>query len=44
MDVRITIETTFDNGEKRTHQLDAEVRQLWVGCERFLGSAQTCFQ
>ena len=22
MDVRITVEATYDNGEKRTHQLD----------------------
>jgi len=24
MDVRITVETTFDNGEKRIHQLDCQ--------------------
>ena len=30
MDVRITVETTFDNGEKRTHQLDTISRPYRV--------------
>lgn len=30
MDIRITIETTFDNGEKRTHQLDGISRPYRV--------------
>jgi len=32
MDVRIAIETTFDNGEKRTHQLDGISRPYRVTC------------
>jgi hypothetical protein len=28
MDVRITIETTFDNGEMHTHQLEGISRRL----------------
>ncbi len=36
MDVRITVETTFDNGEKRTHPLDTISRPYRVTCpERF---------
>lgn len=32
MDVRITIETTFDNGEKRTHKLEGISRPYRVTC------------
>jgi hypothetical protein len=32
MDVRITIETTFDNVEKRTHQLDSISLPYRVAC------------
>lgn len=32
MDVRITVETTFDDGEKRTHKLDAISRPCRVTC------------
>jgi len=32
MDVRITVETTFENGEKRTHQLDSISRPYPVTC------------
>ena len=32
MDVRSTVETTFDNGEKRTHQLDTISRPYRVTC------------
>jgi len=39
MDVRITIETTFDNGEKRTHQLDSISRPYRVTCQRGSGCA-----
>jgi hypothetical protein len=38
MDVRITIETTFDNGEKRTHQLEGisrPYRVTWVLSQSF---------
>lgn len=37
MDVRITIETTFDNGEKRTHQLDGISRPYRVTCPDGIG-------
>ena len=32
MDVRITVETTFDNWEKRTHQLDGISRPYRLTC------------
>ncbi len=32
MDVRILVETTFDNGEKRTHQLDGLSQPYRVSC------------
>ena len=37
MDVRITIETNFDNGEKRTHQLDGISRPCRVTCPDGIG-------
>ncbi|WP_054007435.1 ISKra4 family transposase [Cypionkella psychrotolerans] len=37
MDVRIAIETTFDNGEKRTHQLDSISRPYRVTCPDGIG-------
>jgi hypothetical protein len=37
MDVRITIETTFDNGEKRTHQLEGISRPYCVTCPDGIG-------
>jgi hypothetical protein len=37
MDVRITVETTFDNGEKRTHQLDGISRPYRVTCPDGIG-------
>lgn len=37
MDVRITIETTFDNGEKRSHQLDSISRPYRVTCPEGFG-------
>ena len=37
MDVRITIETTFENGEKRTHQLDGISRPYRVTCPDGIG-------
>ena len=37
MDVRITIETTFDNGEKRTHQLVSISRPYRVTCPDGIG-------
>ena len=37
MDVRITVETTFDNGEKRTHQLDGISRPYRVTCQEGFG-------
>ena len=37
MDVRITIETTFDNGEKRTHQLEGISRPYRVTCPEGFG-------
>jgi hypothetical protein len=37
MDVRITIETTFDNGEKRTHQFDGISRPYRVTCPDGIG-------
>ena len=37
MDVRITVETTFDNGEKRTHQLDGISRPYRVTCPEGFG-------
>jgi hypothetical protein len=37
MDVRITIETTFDNGEKRTHQLEGISRLYRVTCPDGIG-------
>ena len=37
MDVRITVETTFDNGEKRSHQLDSISRPHRVTCPEGFG-------
>jgi hypothetical protein len=37
MDGRITIETTFDNGEKRTHQLECISRPYRVTCPEGFG-------
>jgi hypothetical protein len=37
MDVRITIETTFDNGEKRTLQLEGIFRPYRVTCPDGIG-------
>lgn len=37
MDVRITVETTFDNGEKRVHQLDGILRPYRVTCPKGFG-------
>jgi hypothetical protein len=37
MDVRMTVETTFDNGEKRTHQLDTISRPYRVTCPEAFG-------
>jgi hypothetical protein len=37
MDIRITIETTFDKGEKRTHQLDGISRLYRVTCPDGIG-------
>jgi hypothetical protein len=37
MDVRITVETTFDNGEKRTHQLDGISRPYQETCPDGIG-------
>jgi hypothetical protein len=37
MDVRITIETTFDYGEKRTHQLRGISRPYRVTCPDGIG-------
>ena len=37
MDVRITVETTFDNGEKRIHQLDGISRPYRVTCPEGFG-------
>ena len=37
MDVRITIETTFDNGETRTHQLEGISRPYRVTCPDGIG-------
>jgi hypothetical protein len=37
MDVRITVETTFDNGEKRTHQLYGISRPYRVTCPDGIG-------
>lgn len=37
MDVRITVETTFDNGEKRTHQLDTISRPYRVTYQEAFG-------
>ena len=37
MDVRTTVETTFDNGEKRTHQLDGISRPFRVTCPDGIG-------
>jgi len=37
MDVRITVETTFDNGEKRTHQFDSISRPYRVACPEGFG-------
>jgi len=37
MDVRFTVETTFDNGEKRTHQLDSISRPYRVTCPEGFG-------
>lgn len=37
MDVRITVETTFDNGEKRIHQLDSISRPYRVTCPEGFG-------
>ena len=37
MDIRITIETTFDNGEKRTHQLEGIPRPYRVTCPDGIG-------
>ena len=37
MDVRITVETTFDNGAKRTHQLDGISRPYRITCPEGFG-------
>lgn len=37
MDVRITVETTFDTGEKRIHQLDTISRPYRVTCPEAFG-------
>ena len=37
MDVRITVETTFENGEKRIHQLDGISRPYRVKCPEGFG-------
>jgi hypothetical protein len=37
MDVRITVETTVDNVEKRTHQLDGISRPYRVTCQEGFG-------
>jgi hypothetical protein len=37
MDVRITVETTFDNGQKRIHQLDGISRPYRVTCPEGFG-------
>ena len=37
MDLRITVETTFDNGEQRTHQLDSISRPQRVTCPEGFG-------
>lgn len=37
MDVRIMVETTFDNGEKRIHQLDSISRPYRVTCPEGFG-------
>ena len=37
MDIRIMIETTFDNGEKRTHQLNRISRSDRVSCPNGIG-------
>jgi len=37
MDVRITVDKTFDNGEKRTHQLDSISRPYRVTCPEGFG-------
>ncbi len=37
MDVRITVETTFENGEKRIHQLDGISRPYRVTCPEGFG-------
>ena len=37
MRVRITVETTFDNGEKRTHQLDSISRPYRITCPEGFG-------
>ena len=37
MDVRITVETTFENGEKRIHQLDGISRPYLVTCPEGFG-------
>lgn len=37
MDVRITVETTFDNGEKRIHQLDGISRPYQATCPEGFG-------
>lgn len=37
MDVQIAIETTFDNGERRTHQLDGISRPYRVTCPEGFG-------
>lgn len=37
MDVRITVETTFDNGEKHTHQLEGISRPYRVTCPEGFG-------
>jgi hypothetical protein len=37
MDVRITVETTFENGEKRIHQLDCISRPYRVTCPEVFG-------
>ncbi len=37
MDVRITVETTFDNGETRTHELDDISRPYRITCPEGFG-------
>ena len=37
MDVRITVETTVDNGEKRVHQLDTISRPYRINCPEGFG-------